>query len=706
MNTTNLITKVFKSILKTTILSALMLFNYSIDSKAIDDPLYPFHPPTNLQFTSSNLPIVIITLNERMAEKWENRRVDADMKIIWDPTGDINNVNETQNIDYNGKIGIRYRGNSSFWNSDKKPFALRLQNSSGSKIDAPILGIGADSDWALLAPYSDKSMMRDVLLFELMRGSMDYVPTGRFCEVVLNGVYQGVYIMTARVRQGPNRINITKPGANEQSGFGFHLEIDRPDDLGFWGVVAPKNPLEQSINRNPPYYQYKYPDEPDMTTAQKNYIINHIINMEQVIAGNDFKNPETGYRKYIDIQSIADYYIVQEISKNVDGYRLSTPFYKYRDNVDPKFKFSIWDFNISIGIADYAYGWGTEGWAYNFNQFGDGHGEFIPWMFKRLLQDDYFLESLKNRWNEHRQYNLSDERILAKIDSMKTVLNVAQARNFIIWNRFNQYVWPTYYIGSTWSDEITYLKNWVLKRTAWMDSQWISENVNLVPNADFEGALSRGYWGDTWLSDWYGTGTGGVGLTTNNQRSGSYALSIRTNSRASQVITELSPGYYNFKAWVRTQLNPDSYLKIKYTDKNNPNYEVSRWISNDTPYHLLEIENLEITNHFIEISFNVQDRAGDVRLWVDDIELRKTGSLNAEKNTVDNINIYVDRNKRSLIVNVSSEEKNLPVQIYNITGIKLYSGKMESNQLIINDIFTTSQVYIVQVGTNTKKIVF
>ena len=681
----------------------IMLF-YSADLKAIDDPFYPFHPSINLPLTTSNLPIVIINLDARMRDKADDARVNADMKIIWNPNG-INDVNDTEHFDYNGRIGIKYRGNSSFWNSDKKPFAVRTQNASNGKINADILGMGEDSDWALLAPYSDKTMMKDVLLFDLMRGSMDYVPTGRFCELILNGIYQGVYIMTARVRQGPNRINIGMPEEGETSGFAYHLEIDRPDDPGFYGVVNPKDPLEKSINKNPPYYQFKYPDEADMTEEQKNHIRTYIRGMEQAIAGSDFKNPETGYRKYLDIQSISDFYIVQELSKNVDGYRLSTPFYKYHDNIDPKFKFSIWDFNITMGIADYAYGWGTEGWAYNFNQFSDGHGEFVPWMFKRILQDDFFHTTLKNRWIEHRQYRLSDERITEKIDSMTLLLNEAQARNFTVWNRWDTYVWPTYFIGSTWTDEIAYLKNWLSKRTAWIDSQWNSETINYIPNANFESALNRGYYDETWLSEWGGTGS--VVLTTSNQHNGNFGLSIRSNSKASQVITELTPGNYKFKAWVKTQLNPGSYISINYSKKNNPSYEILRWISDASPYYLLEIDNIEITNHFIEINFFTQQRTGDVRLWVDDIELSLKHSSIADCSFDNKINISTDITNKTLTISViPSNGENMPVNIYNIIGTRLYAGKMDSNPKNIEGIFKTGQIYFVQIGTFVKKIKF
>ncbi|GHV57395.1 hypothetical protein FACS1894182_06110 [Bacteroidia bacterium] len=640
-----------------------------------------------------------------MADKEKDTRVSASMKIIWNKNGGENRITDT-NYDYNGKIGIKYRGNSSYWNSDKKPFALRLQDAAGSKQKASILGMEKDEDWALLAPFNDKSMIRDVLLFDLMRGTLEYVPTGKYCEVVLNGVYQGVYILAARVRQGSGRINISKPTSDSGDGLtgGYHLEIDRNDSPGFYSTTNIRDLKDKEINKKV-FYQYKYPDEEDMTTAQKNYIRNRVQAMEQAIAGNNFKDPDTGYRAYMDTLSVMDFFIAQEFSKNVDGYRLSTPLYKYPDSQDKRFKFSIWDFNISMGNADYMSGWSFTGWAYNNNRFGEDYS--IPVLFTRLPQDEVFYDNLKKRWTGYRSNRFSNQSITQKIDSLVELLREPQKRNFQIWNRFSSYVWPNYYIASSWDDEIGFVKNWLSKRMAWMDSQWSSKNPNLIPNPDFEAAGQRGIWGDVWISEW--TTSGNITLS-NNSHSGTYAISLRSECKASQVITALAPGKYTFRAWMQTLSDPGGSITLSDYNKQQQN-PLKINIEPNKDWHLIEVKDLEIDNPFMEIVFSTSYRTDDVRMRADDLELIRqwddpNTALKISKD--DLVKIVIDRNNRQLeMIPVVTMTGSVAVEIYTVSGNKLYKGELNSSTpLRISGVFANRGVYIVKMDGFTRKIVF
>ncbi|MDF9829308.1 CotH kinase family protein [Parabacteroides sp. PF5-6] len=690
-------------------LALLCLFTHSGFSYAIEDPMYPFHPKTALSVTSSNLPLVLITLDERMADKSDDKRVSASMKIIWDKDGERNQVSDTEHYDYDGKIGIKYRGNSSYWNSDKKPFAVRIQDEDGKKKKASILGMGEDEDWALLAPYTDKSMIRDVLLFDLMRGSFEYVPTGRYCEVFLNGIYQGVYIMTARVRQGANRINIKKPTADSGDGLtgGYHLEIDRDDDPGFWGVVRPMDAWGVHAAKGACYYQMKYPDWEDLTDAQKRYIKERVWGMERSIAGEDFKNPKTGYRAYLDTLSLADFYIAQELAKNIDGYRLSTPFYKDKDSVDPRFKFSIWDFNISMGNADYYDGWSTEGWVWNNTRFGDDVNQ-IPAMFKRILEDETFREGLKKRWNDHRETRLSNEEVKQKADSLITLLGEAQERNFKAWPRFGQWVWPNYYVASSWDNEIAYLKSWLTKRIDWIDSQWAVEKVeNLVPNGRFESAGDRGNSSEIKLSEW-SQSSGNAYIVNDEVASGDYAMTLYPQTSAFQVISELTPGTYKLSAKVKTTNEPNAYMYIRTTRGSEIQTEYRRDIQADADFYQIIYDDLPIDNKAIEIGF-VTGASTNARLWIDDVVLtRKDFSVSntplaEQKGEAD---IRVDRNQLFLIVDVAEDQRGESLEIFEITGRKLFARKITERQTIVGNIFQENMIYIVRIGSKAQKVMF
>ena len=681
-------------------------------TEAQNDPFYPFHPTTRVSsFQSSHLPVVIIELSERMANKEDDRRVPASMKIIWDESGERNSIDDTEHFNYNGNIEIKYRGNSSYYNSDKKPFSFRTRNASGGKLKVPILGMGADDDWALLAPFNDKSLIRDVTLFELMKGTLEYVPSGKYCELILNGVYQGIYIMAARVRQGENRINIPEPSDDNDDKLsgGYHLEIDRSNEPGFWGEVNTKNLFEINYSSKT-YYQYKYPDEEDLSQEMKNYIISYVKEMEHAVAGEDFKNPSTGYRAYLDILSMIDYMIAQEFSKNVDGYRLSTPIYKYRDSYDKRFRFSIWDFNISMGNADYTDGWSPEGWAFNNNRYNSGENN-VPWMFKRVLQDEIFYSNLKDRWTTYRNERLSDTRILEVVDSLSNLLNEAKDRNFVCWNRFNTYVWPNYYISSSWNGELEFLKEWLLKRVQWIDSQWSrTENVNRIANAGFEASTTRGVWNQTNLSEWE-TSQSNAALNTSNTHNGNYSLQMQRGSYASQVITELESGLYTFKVWTKTEGSPNAYLTIKYhNDKTGAN-SLSINIDNSTDFRQIEVNNIEVINRFAELRFTVPTSNTAPKLWIDDIVFSKQEEIiNIESERGNQTPFFCYTNKKTMSVYIEIQSNELigqTVYIYDIIGNRLHSSPItETHFSISNKSFQKNRIYIINIGNSVQKIIW
>ena len=205
---------------------------------------------------------------------------------------------------------------------------------------------------------------------------------------------------------------------------------------------------------------------------------------EDALASANFKDPEKGYRKYIDQTSFIDYLLSTEFAHNVDGYRLSTSLYKYRDSVDPRFKMSLWDLNLGFGNADYAEGWRTDTWAYNFNDVAPWDNPLMPFWWYRFMEDPDFVESVKLRWTTYRKTNYSDENITAVIDSIYNVLNCenAQKRNFAAWPRWNPYVWPNKYVASSYDDEINYLKRWIKERLEFMDDKLLTKDVSVLKN--------------------------------------------------------------------------------------------------------------------------------------------------------------------------------------------------------------------------------
>jgi len=188
------------------------------------------------------------------------------------------------------------------------------------------------------------------------------------------------------------------------------------------------------------------------------YIETYIAETEDAIFSPDFANPVTGYAAYLDVDSAINYYLINELVKNVDGdLRRSTFLYKKRDG---KLTFGpVWDFDIAIGNA--------EGSGANPN---DWRIRGAPW-FERMFQDPIFEARVRAKWAQLRANGqLSD--ILTYIDRQALFLSRVQIRNFETWDILSRIVWPSPVAPGTYSGEITYMRNWLRDRIAWMDTEF------------------------------------------------------------------------------------------------------------------------------------------------------------------------------------------------------------------------------------------
>jgi hypothetical protein len=204
------------------------------------------------------------------------------------------------------------------------------------------------------------------------------------------------------------------------------------------------------------------PDE--LEFVQKEYIKEHITNFESVLSSKQFQDSVLGYYPFVDLGSFIDFMICQELANNVDAYALSSFFYKQRDSNGGKLVAGpLWDFNLSFGNADYGRSQFTT--TYSFNTYLDP----APRWWKRMLEDSKFTDQMTQRWISLRQDKLSNERIFSIIDSLSTLLEEAQHRNFEKWQILGEYVWPNYFIGDTFEEEIDFMKDWINDRLTFLD---------------------------------------------------------------------------------------------------------------------------------------------------------------------------------------------------------------------------------------------
>jgi hypothetical protein len=428
---------------------------------------------TAQQFTSSNLPIVVINTNGQIIP--DDYKITADMGIIYNGPGVRNNLSDPFNH-YNGKIGIELRGSTSQM-FPKKPYGIETRDSTGEDLDVSILGMPLEADWILNATYNDKTLMRDVMAYDIARATGRYASRTRYCEMVLNGEYVGIYIIMERIKNDKNRVDIKKMDPEDTTGDaltgGYILKFDKTDgeDNLWWTSPYPPYPGSPF----PVLVQYHVPKPSSIVQQQKDYIRNHYTNFETIMNSALFDDPEYGYPKWADENSLADFFLINEFAKNVDGYRLSSFIYKDRDSRNPRYVMGpVWDFNIAFGNANYYSGAPMTWWELDVlttDQTLLTSDQFqVPFWWKKLRNSPRFLSTVKDRWNLLKTTAFSKERIFGVIDSLTAYLNEARQRNFQKWPVLGQYVWPNPYVGQTCEDELNYFKNWINGRSLWMNN--------------------------------------------------------------------------------------------------------------------------------------------------------------------------------------------------------------------------------------------
>lgn len=348
------------------------------------------------------------------------------------------------------RLEIRGRGHST-WDlmGDKKPYRLRLAAST------PLLGMPANRHWVLLANHSDKTMLRNDVAFELSRRlGMEYTPRSAYLELFINGIDRGLYQLVEHIRVGPDRVNIPELRIGDTTpdliSGGYLIEIDDRRGEAFCHVST----------RTSIVFCLANPDklaEPGWG-AQRAYIERYLDETETAIFSDQFADPAVGYAAYLDVDSTIQFFLINELFKNVDAdLRLSVFLYKKRNG---KLTFGpVWDFDLAIGNVNYGNADQTSGW----------HVRNASW-FARLFQDPAFEAKVRARWAQLKSSGTLDG-MFDYIDQQARRLDTAQTHNFQLWPILNQYVWPNRVVTGSYAGEVAAMKAWLRERLRWMDAQ-------------------------------------------------------------------------------------------------------------------------------------------------------------------------------------------------------------------------------------------
>jgi hypothetical protein len=430
---------------------------------------------TYAQLNTSKLPIFIINTKGQIIS--DEPKILAGLKVVFNGEGKENKLTDAQ-FHYDSFVGIEYRGSSSQM-FPKKGLGIELRTEKGENNPIALCGLPEDSDWILFASYNEKSLIHNVLTMSLARQMGMNASRTKYVEVVINDVYQGVYVLMEKIKVDKNRVDIAtlKPediAGDELSG-GYIVKIDKGTGTNYGTFRSNYTNINGFAN------QYYYHLPKTINDTQRNYIRAYIRKFEDAIYGKDYKNELNGYAQYVDLSSFAKMFIVNEVSRNIDGYRISSYFSKDKDSKGGKLTASPpWDYDISYGNADYCQGSRYDLWAYKFNEICPRDGFQVPVFWERMVSDPKFIGELRNIYFEQRKTGgvLDHDRIVKEIDELKSNLGEAAVRNFQKWPIIGTYVWPSPQpVPSTWDLEIVELKNWIFNRLTWMDRNFPEEFV-------------------------------------------------------------------------------------------------------------------------------------------------------------------------------------------------------------------------------------
>jgi hypothetical protein len=487
--------------------SPITIANSALLTARVYAPDHLVSPPVQRSYTlldpsivsfSSGLPIIVIDTFGRSINQNLDPRVTCNFTVI-DTEPGSGRATLLSRPDFQGRAGLEGRGQTS-WGFPKKPYNVEIRDEYDQDLDVSLLGMPADSDWILFNPYNDKTFLNDFLSYELFEKMGHYQVRRRFCEVFLNGTrpdlsadpsqkvgnsgdYVGIFVLLERIKIGNDRVDIQGPQTGDlgdpiTGGYIWKKDKASPGDVVF------TTPSQTSTDPGAESLKYHDPKPEDMTPAQRAWLTNHLIAFETVLYGPNWRDPVNGYAKWIDMHSWVDHHWIVEFTKQIDGYRLSDFMHIPRGG---RLHFGpIWDWNLSIGNADYLDGGHYAGFYYPLISA-------MQHMYLRRLVGDGtagsgdpdFRQQTIDRWGELRVGVFHTNNVIARINELTNYLHEAQARDFARWPRLGVELWPNpnpptdgnwdvdFTKPTTYAGIIEQMKKWIIGRYAWIDSLYL-----------------------------------------------------------------------------------------------------------------------------------------------------------------------------------------------------------------------------------------
>ncbi|MCR5272934.1 MAG: CotH kinase family protein [Lachnospiraceae bacterium] len=379
---------------------------------------------TDIESFESNLPLVVLELDSELPEY---KTFVGEEEIVYedvDPwtTGTISLYENsdgynrlTDEAAETSTINIKKRGHTSI-NFDKAQYYIKLTDENGEENPLDVFGMGADDSWILNGSMADKSMIRNYLAYRVSAQIMEYAPRCTFCEMFTfeNGeyVYQGVYLMTESVKRSENRVNIDESKKGET----YTSYLVRRDRYTSFDTML--DTYARLTGANDEWIGVKYPGESKQSEANLAYIQEDFSNIEKVLMSDNETVFKT-YTRYIDSDTFADYFLINEYFGNYDAGEHST--YMYKNSGETLKIGPVWDFDQAMNNSVYD--------ETDPNSLAMQEKAF----FSNLVKDTEFVNLLKTRYAYLRENYLNDTYIFSIIEETKTYLESARQREWYRW---------------------------------------------------------------------------------------------------------------------------------------------------------------------------------------------------------------------------------------------------------------------------------
>lgn len=441
---------------------------------------------------STAVPVIFIETPEH--DSIADEKITASMKIISNPEGGFNDISG-QPLDYDGNIRIKLRGTSSRFMEQQK-YSFSTVDAKGKEYNTELIGLPSEHDWVLVNTVTDISLMRDALASDLWEKMGHWAPRTRTVEVVLNGRYNGVYLLQEKIKIGKHRLNINKLADYDNAGLdvtgGYIVSLNKYTEkdntfeskqrgIPGWGKRNEGGLGDWDVP-DEIVWTIDYPKKKNITAQQQEYIHAFVDSLENMFASDYWNDAVRGYRKYINVESFVDYLIHSEFMHNADGYYSSSYFYKVRERSGSEegtfFAGPVWDHNFTMGNVNFSSNNVIDYWDYEGRQQG-----MIPMFWKQLVSDGYFLNLVKQRYTELRRTVLSEKSLFAFIDSYAAMVDEAKDRHLEAFHLLKTDEYPGGGVFSvfmenhvsSYEEEISNLKDWISRRLAFMDTSWLLE---------------------------------------------------------------------------------------------------------------------------------------------------------------------------------------------------------------------------------------